>query len=155
MLPTPQLFSFQDFKSRKKPQFVNHGEDGTANGLVYAGCGDSCQWMIRENRECVTIHPFASFDGKIGMYHVILIGKDISGQMVPESAVEKIPNLLISTYDSGSQDHKTLLAAYSKFDQYLETNNLKCPIWKINLFSQSMTINRKSFMLILANLWES
>ena len=76
--------------------------------------------MIRENRECVTIHPFASFEGKIG--------KDISGQMVPESAVEKIPNLLISTYDSGSQDHKTLLAAYSKFDQYLETNNLKCPI---------------------------
>lgn len=85
-----------------KNQFVNHGEDGTANGQVYAGCGDS--------------------------YHVIFIGKDISGQMVPESAVEKIPNLLISTYDSGSQDHKTLLAAYSKFDQYLETNNLKCPI---------------------------
>ena len=48
--------------------------------------------------------------------------------MAPEAVVEKIPNLLISTNDSGNQDHKTLLAAYSKLDQYLETNNLKHPV---------------------------
>lgn len=46
-------------------QLVNCGVDGTIIGLVYAGHGDSCQQMIRENRECLTIHPIASFDGKI------------------------------------------------------------------------------------------
>jgi hypothetical protein len=39
--------------------------DGTANGLVFAGKGESCKRMQRENRECVTIHPMASFAGKI------------------------------------------------------------------------------------------
>ena len=59
---------------------------------------------------------------------IIFKGKCISKQMAPEAVVEKIPNLLISTNDSGNQDHKTLLAAYSKLDQYLETNNLKHPV---------------------------
>ena len=37
----------------KTPQFINYGVDGTPNGLVYAGRGESCQKIIRENRECV------------------------------------------------------------------------------------------------------
>ena len=41
-------------------------------------------------------------------------------QMAPQAAVEKITNLLISTNDSGSQDHTFLLAAYKKFHKYLE-----------------------------------
>ena len=31
------------------PPFVNYGSDGIPQGLVYAGCGDACQKMIREN----------------------------------------------------------------------------------------------------------
>ena len=31
-------------------QFVNCGADGTPNGLVYVGRGESCQRMIRDNR---------------------------------------------------------------------------------------------------------
>ena len=43
------------------PQFINYGVDGTPNGLVYAGRGESCQKMIRKNKESVTVHPFVSF----------------------------------------------------------------------------------------------
>ena len=32
------------------PQFVNCGADGTPNGLVYVGRGESCERMIRDNR---------------------------------------------------------------------------------------------------------
>ena len=32
---------------------------------MFAGKGDGCQEMIRENRECVTIHPFVSFSGEL------------------------------------------------------------------------------------------
>lgn len=52
------------FKQDQTPQFVNYGVNGTPNGLYYAGCRESCQKMIRENRECVTIHPFVSFGGE-------------------------------------------------------------------------------------------
>ena len=30
------------------PQFINFGDDGTANGLVYAGPGEECKQMIRK-----------------------------------------------------------------------------------------------------------
>jgi len=53
------------FNHDETPQFINYGVDGTANGLVFAGKGESCKRMQRENRECVTIHPMASFAGKI------------------------------------------------------------------------------------------
>ena len=102
----------------KPPQFINYGVESTPNGLVYAGRGESCQKMIRENRECVTIHPFVSFGGDIAMCHIIFKGKGISAYMAPKEAVMRIPNLLISTNDSGSQDHCTLLSAYQMFDRY-------------------------------------
>ena len=46
-------------------QFVNYGVDGNPNGLVCVGQGESCQRMIRENRECITVHMFVSFGGDI------------------------------------------------------------------------------------------
>ena len=39
-----------------------------------------------------------------------------------------IPHLLISTNDSGSQDHTTLLAAYKEFDSYLEEKGIEKPV---------------------------
>ena len=110
------------------PQFVNYGVDGTPNGLVSAGRGESCQRMIKENRECVTVHPFVFFRGEIAMCHIIFKGKGISAHMAPKEAVERIPNLLICTNGSGSQDHSTLLSAYQMFDLYLDENNIKRPV---------------------------
>ena len=49
------------FNCDETPQFINFGVDGTCTGLVYAGRGDVCQRMYRENSECVTIQPFVSF----------------------------------------------------------------------------------------------
>ena len=97
--------------------FINYGADGTPNGLVYAGRGESCQKKIRENRECVTVHPFVSFGEDIAMCHIIFKAKGISAHMAPKEAVMRIPT---STNDSGSQDHCTLLSAYQMFDRYLE-----------------------------------
>ena len=51
------------FNHDETPQFVNYGVDGTALGLVYAGKGETCKKMIRENRESVTINPFVSLSG--------------------------------------------------------------------------------------------
>ena len=51
------------FNHDETPQFVNYGVDGTPAGLVYAGKGEACNKMMRENRECVTVHPFVSFAG--------------------------------------------------------------------------------------------
>ena len=42
-------------------QFVNYGVDGNPNGLVCVGEGESCQRMIRENRESITVDIFVSF----------------------------------------------------------------------------------------------
>ena len=58
------LYTSRVFNNDETPQFINCGVDGTSSGLVYAGKGDQCQKMLRENRECVTIHPFVSFSGK-------------------------------------------------------------------------------------------
>ena len=51
------------FNHDETPQFVNYGVDGIALGLVYAGKGETCKKMIRENRESVTINPFVSLSG--------------------------------------------------------------------------------------------
>ena len=52
------------FNHDETPQFINYGVDGTPNGLVYAGRGDSCNKLTKENRESVTIHPVVSCSGK-------------------------------------------------------------------------------------------
>lgn len=104
------------FNHDEMPQFIDYGVSSNAsNELVYCGTGDRCQKMKDVNRECVTIEPFVSLDGKIYCYHVIFPGTCIVSSMAPESAVEKIPNLLVSTTDSGYQDGRTCLASYKNF----------------------------------------
>ena len=52
--------------------------------------------------------------------------------MTPKEAVELIPNFLISSNDSGSQDHSTLLSAYQMFDCYLDESNIKHPVFVLS-----------------------
>ena len=52
------------FNHDETPQFVNYGVDGTALDLVYAGKGETCKKMIRQNRESVAINPFVSLAGE-------------------------------------------------------------------------------------------
>ena len=110
------------------PQFISYGMDGTLNGLVYAGRGESCKKMMRENRECVTINPVVSLSGVICVCQVIFGTKGITNQMAPKDAVEKIDNLLISTTDNGYQDHTSLLACYKLFDKYLDRAGIERPV---------------------------
>ena len=49
--------------NHKTPQFINYGVDGIPNGLVYAGRGEACKLLQKENRESVTIRPLVSFAG--------------------------------------------------------------------------------------------
>ena len=58
---TPQEF----YNNDETPQFIHYGVDGTSTGMVYAAKGDQSKKMRKENRECVTIHPFVSFSGFI------------------------------------------------------------------------------------------
>jgi hypothetical protein len=110
------------------PQFLNYGVDGQNGGLVYCGRGDKCVKFIKENRECVTIEPFISLDGKMVVCHVIFPAKCITSSMAPEEAVEKIrkESLLISTTPSGYQDHNTCLAVHKTFKKNI--NNTSDPI---------------------------
>ena len=59
-------------------------------------------------------------------YH--LQGRGITSHMAPEVAVTKIPNLLVSTADSGTKDHVTLLAAYKQFNKVLTKKNVIRPV---------------------------
>ena len=52
------------FNHDETPQFINYGVDGTTAGLVYAGKGETCKKMIRENRENININPFVSISGE-------------------------------------------------------------------------------------------
>ena len=89
------------FNCDETPQFVNYGVDGTSTGLVYAGKGEACQKIYRENRECVTIQPFVSLAGDLAMFQVIFKSIGITSAMVPKEASENIQNLLISTAENG------------------------------------------------------
>ena len=55
-----QIHVTRVYNHDETPQLINYGVDGTPNGLVYAGYGDSCKRIMRENRECVTINPVVS-----------------------------------------------------------------------------------------------
>ena len=108
------------FNHDETPQFVNYGVDPTSHGLVYAGKGDECKYMIRENRECVTVHPFVSLSGEMVMGPVIFKRHGITSQMVPnDEVVDKIENLLISTTEHDIQDHNSLLDAYTNFNDII------------------------------------
>ena len=110
------------------PQFINYGIDGSSRNLYYCGKGEQCQGLINENRECVSIEPFISLDGNICMAHVIFAGSGIKSNMAPQSAVEAIPNLLISTTDHGMQTGKSCLQSYKEFNNYLIEKQIKKPV---------------------------
>ena len=116
------------FNCDETPQFVSYGVDGTSAGLVYAGKGDSCQEMVRENRECVTVHPFVSFSGEVAICQVIFAAVGITSQMAPAAAVDKIQHLLISTTDHGVSDQESFLAACTEFDKYLTEKKILRPV---------------------------
>nr|XP_047127183.1 uncharacterized protein LOC124808146 [Hydra vulgaris] len=59
------------FNHDETPHFINFGVDGTPAGLVFAAKGETCCKMIRENRECVTIHPLVSFSGSY--FHITFL----------------------------------------------------------------------------------
>ena len=112
------------------PQFLNYGVDGQNGGLVYCGRGDKCVKYTKENRECVTIEPFISLDGKMVVCHVIFPATCITSNMAPEEAVEKIgkESLLISTTQSGYQDHNTCLEVHKTFKKALTNCDESNPI---------------------------
>ena len=116
------------FNHDETPQFVNYGVDGTQGGLVYCGKGQECKQLIQENRECVTLMPYVSCSGELVACQVIFKGKGITSQMVPPVAAEKIPHLLISTTDSGIQDHTSLLESYRDFNDYLVEAGIQKPV---------------------------
>ena len=58
--------------------------------------------------------PLCHYD-YVAMCQVIFEGPCIISSMVPDRAAE-IPRLLISTNDSGVQDHTSLLAAYKELN---------------------------------------
>jgi hypothetical protein len=125
---TGQINTSRVFNHDETPQFINYGVDGTPNGLVYAGRGESCKRMINENRECVTINPVVSVSGFVCVCQVIFGTTGITDHMAPKTVVEKIDNLLISTTDNGCQDHTSLLACYKLFDKYLDKENIERPV---------------------------
>ena len=75
----------------------------------------------------ITIKSF-SFLGDICLCHVIFAGKGLTSNMAPKEAVDNIENLLISTTEKGSQDHKSLRDAYKCFDSYLTKKNIQRPV---------------------------
>jgi hypothetical protein len=196
------------FNCDETPQFINYGVDGTCTGLVYAGRGDACQKMIRENRECVTIMPFVSCSGDVSICQVVFKAKGITSAMVPPEAASQIKHLLISTAENGVSTQETFLAAAKEFDEYLEEKGVVRPVVllsdghssrlcydvmafllskqiqpfltypdttgvtqlldqlnknlhqeykveKASMFTDFSTLNRESFMLILANIWNT
>lgn len=105
-----------------------YGVDGSANNLVYAAKGESCNKMLKENRECVTIEPFVTLSGEILMCHVIFKGTAITSHMATEHAVNKIENLFISTTESGVQDHNSLLPTYKYLKKILKKKEILKPV---------------------------
>ena len=116
------------FNNDETPQFVSYGVDGTSSGLVYAGRGDQCQKMQKENRECVTIHPFVSFSGDVCTCQVIFSSTGITSHMAPSVAVQNIEHLLVTTSEHGMSDHTTFMSACEEFDAYLTEHRVKRPV---------------------------
>ena len=94
------------------PQFINYNASGQSKKLIYAGSGDDCNKISKENRECVTIQPFSNFAGDMAMCQVIFSGSGLTSHMCPPAAENKIDNLVLSVNDKGCTTGETLLAAY-------------------------------------------
>ena len=85
------------------PQFINFNASGQSKKKVFAGTGDDCAELAKENC-CVTVQPFSNFAWELAMVQVIFSGACITSHMCPASAAEKIQNLLISVNQSGTTD---------------------------------------------------
>ena len=106
------------------PQFINYNT--TSNSRVFAESGGDCEQLSKENRECVTVHPFSNLSGDQAMCQVIFSSSGHSSNMCPV-ACENIPNLLISVNDSGCSDHYTLNAAYKQLIEIIDDKSLAKP----------------------------
>lgn len=125
---TGKLDTARVFNTDETPQFMNYGVDPTSHNIYYAGSGEECSRLVKENRECATIDPTVSVAGEVVQCHVIFTANSITSQMVPREAVNKISDLLVSASKSGYQDGKTCLSSYKLFDKYLTRNNIKRPV---------------------------
>ena len=67
-------------------------------------------------------------NGDVLMLQTIFPATNITSHMAPPSAVENIPNLLISTTQSGYQDHNTCLESYKLFDKVITENKVQKPV---------------------------
>ena len=61
------------------------------------------------------------------MCHVIFASQEITSQMAPSEAVEKIENLLISTTENGIQD-KSLLDLYKLLGRIITSKSVQHPV---------------------------
>ena len=116
------------FNRDETPQFINYGVGGTGPALSYCGRGEECLKLIKENRDSVTIEPFIGIDGSIPMCHVIFATSGLTSHMIPKSAVEAIPNLILSATANGYQDQKSCLQSYKQFNNYLIKEKIKKPV---------------------------
>ena len=57
---TRKIDTTRVYSHNETPQFINFGVNSIPNGHVYAGRGELCKRMMRENSECVTISPVVS-----------------------------------------------------------------------------------------------
>ena len=124
-LDTSRIFNHDEM-----PQFIDYGVSSSGSrGLVYAAKGEECKRYRDENRKCVTIEPYVSLAGEMISVQVIFPGTCISSSMAPDSAVEKIKGLMVSTTDSGYQDGRTCLESHKNFAKELKKNpNVKFPV---------------------------
>ena len=83
---------------------------------------------MKENREFVTVTPVISLGGSLCACQVIFAAKGIISAMAPESVVENIPNLLISTTENGYQDQGSFFDFLKCFDNYLTEKNITRPV---------------------------
>ena len=96
------------------PQFINFNASGQSKKKIYAGSGDDCAELAKENRESVTVQPFSNFAGELTMVQVVFAGAGFTSHMCPKSAAGKIPNLLISVNQHGCSTGDTLYSAYKE-----------------------------------------
>ena len=110
------------------PQFINYRQGGNSQVPVFGASGEDCQRLIKENRDCVTVHPFSSFDGDMAMCQVLFSGSGHSSHMVPQNAADRIRNLLVTVNECGVTENKSLLAAYKHLDEIVEKKGTVRPI---------------------------
>ena len=101
------------------PQFINYNSSGQSKKKIFAGTSDDCTKLSKENRESVTVQPYSNFAGELVMVQVIFSGSGLTSHMCPQSAADKIPNLLISVNESGCTRGETLLAAYQELSKII------------------------------------